>query len=565
MDRRHFLGLATGALIAGASAEVSAQSSGSRQQEDKFTQPRTGEGLFHQTRQGKQPHIFFITADMVSPDLYHPQRPFSRLVKLPAIHSLASNGTFFSNAYCTVPLCSPSRASYLTGRYSYIQGNGERAPVGLETQLRPTDIIFPEYLRAAGYTTRQIGKAHVGTTKFLDAFGENDQPWDRWSPPVFDDDAFIAYRRKLGVKAQKYSREIVFRQQDRATAGNSVGGWIVQDDGSPYPLEAHYSVFQARCAIETLRNMVVADEPPRHPIYLQLDFFDPHQPFSIPAGFEERERELRKVMSLPSSYEAARRDDFQRHASEPEILDIYRRYWGIYDPGTLLDYRIAYALQMEIVDYAIGLFLSELNRLGLYDNAIVAFISDHGEMNGRRALVDKGVYLHPDVLRVPIVIKPPQGRAQTVNDAVSLLDISQTFLDAAGIRPEAMFDGVSLLAVLSGGHVPERDDLLFFGGWHVGVNFACGIEHRMPDDRRFLYVYNCTSAQDELYDLDSEDAVNLSGNPAYRDIRLQMLRALGQRLQSDPRWFGYWAEFRIAHNNELPRSAGDMQLFAKPQ
>ena len=72
------------------------------------------------------------------------------------------DGTFFSNAFCTVPLCSPSRASYLTGRYSYVQGNGERAPEGLETQLRADDIIFPEYLKAAGYITRQVGKCHVG-------------------------------------------------------------------------------------------------------------------------------------------------------------------------------------------------------------------------------------------------------------------------------------------------------------------------------------------------------------------------------------------------------------------
>ena len=99
---------------------------------------------------------------------------------------------------------------------------------GLRPQLRPTARIFPEYLKAAGYLTRQAGKGHLGTQKFLDAFGENDQPWDRWSPPVFDDEAFLAYQRSLGVKPQKYSREIVFRMQDRETPGNSAGGWIVQ-------------------------------------------------------------------------------------------------------------------------------------------------------------------------------------------------------------------------------------------------------------------------------------------------------------------------------------------------
>jgi arylsulfatase A-like enzyme len=94
-------------------------------------------------------------------------------------------------------------------------------------------------------------------------------------------------------------------------------------------------------------------------------------------------------------------------------------------------------------------------------------------MNGRRATVDKGVYLYPDVLRVPFVIKPPSGeKGWVVEQPVSLMDLSQTMLDAAGIKAEAKFDGISLFPVLSRGKLPDRGPLLFFGGWHVGVNFA---------------------------------------------------------------------------------------------
>jgi len=464
-----------------------------------------------------------------------------------------------------VPLCAPSRASYLTGRYSYIEGNGERAPEGLETQLRPTDTIFPEYLRAAGYVARQFGKGHVGTAKFLDAFTENDQPWDRWSPPVFDDDAFLSYQQRLGVKPQKYSREITFLQQDRRSPGNSAGGWIVQEDGSPFPLEAQYSYFLAQRAIATVQDLVRTGVAARHPLYLQLDIFDPHQPFSIPAGFEAREKELRSIMTLPASYEEVRRRDFRRNPTDPAILDIYCKYWGIYDPQALLDYRVAYALQMEIVDHVIGMVLDELRRLHLYDDTLIAFISDHGEMNGRRATVDKGVYLFPDNLRVPFIVKSPAGpRGLVVRESVSLLDLSQTLLDAAGIEPEAKFDGVSLLPLLHGGKLTREGPLLFFGGWHVGVNFACGIEQRTPDGRHFLYAYNCSSPEDELYDLNSVDATNLIHDPAYASIREQMIRALGSALQQDPRWVGYWSEFRIARYESLPRTGGDMQLFTKP-
>jgi arylsulfatase A-like enzyme len=563
MNRRNFFSLTAGAIL-GTNLPSGEPQTPQRDAGLKFTQQRTGVGPFRLPGGGSAPHMLLISADMVSPDLYHPARPVSKHVRIPNIRSLMEDGTFFSNAFCTVPICAPSRASYLTGRYSYIQGNSERAPEGLETQLRPDDVVFPEYLKAVGYVARQIGKCHVGTKKFLDAFGENDQPWDRWSPPVFDDDDFLSYQRSLGVKPQKYSREIVFRLQDRKTPGNSAGGWIVQEDGKPFPLEAQYSYYLGKKTIETVEALLANGSGKRHPMYLQLDIFDPHQPFSIPAGFEDRERELRAAIALPESYTAAQQRDFQRAPNEPEILDIYRRYWGIYDPEQLLNYRVAYALQMEIVDHTIGMVLARLKELGLYDEMLIAFISDHGEMNGRRAMVDKGVYLYPDVLRVPLVIKTPRslGRKHAaVGSPVSLLDLSLTLLDFAGIKPEAKFDGVSLVPYLRDGEGSEDRTLLFFGGWHVGVNFACGIQHRTADGRRYLYSYNCTSTFDELYDLDSADAVNLIDSQEHKNVRAEVIRLLGTALQADPRWVGYWAEFRIAHFDALPKEAGDMQLF----
>lgn len=565
MNRRELLALTAGAAAAAKPKQSQAQPPrNSADPNLRFIDNRTGEGPYREGPHTSTPNIFLITADMVSPDFYHPSRPLSRDLHLPAIHSLMRDGVFFSNAFCTVPLCAPSRASYLTGRYSYILGNGERAPLGLDTELKPTDIIWPEYLKAAGYVARHSGKSHVGTQKFIDAFGENDHPWNRWSPPIYVDDGYLDYQRRLGVKPQKYSREIVFLQQDRKTPGNSAGGWIVQEDGKPFPLEAQYSYYLMQRACNELADAAASPITKGRPIYYQLDLFDPHQPLSIPAGFEKRESELRKSMTLPKTYELVKAHDWKRFEDQPDIYDIYRKYWGLYNAASLREYRIAYALQMELVDQVIGVFIDTLKSLGLYENSLIIFNSDHGEMNGRWALIDKGCYLYPDVLRVPLVVKPPATmgtKSRVVQEPVSLMDIGPTVLSTVGLEPEAKFDGRSLVPQFNGSAQASDRDLLFFGGWHVGVNFPCGIQQWNSDGSHYLYSYNCSSPADELYDLNAADAENLAQKPGHAALRKKMIERLGSAVRQDPRWGGYWSEFRIAKYFDLPKSRGDMQLF----
>lgn len=195
---------------------------------------------------------------------------------------------------------------------------------------------------------------------------------------------------------------------------------------------------------------------------------------------------------------------------------------------------------------------------------MIIFNSDHGEMNGRWAMIDKGSYLYPDVLRVPLVIKPPADmgvKPHTVQEPVSLMDIGPTALATIGLEPEAKFDGKSLVPHLKGASKADDRNLLFFGGWHVGVNFPCGIQQWNPDGSHYLYSYNCSSPVDELYDLNSVDAENLAQKPEHAALRKRMIERLGGALREDPRWGGYWSEFRIAQYSDLPKSQGDMQLF----
>lgn len=530
----------------------------------EFINEKTMQNSFRRTQgAGKPPNIFLITIDMVSPDFYHPSRPLSREMNLPAFKELMRDGTFFQNAFAPVPLCGPSRAASLTGRYTYVLGNGEHAPVGLETRLRADDVIFPEYLKKIGYITKHCGKCHVGTNKFIDAFGENDNAWDQWYPPIFQDEAYLDYQRRLGVKPQKYSQEIVLLQRDRITPGNSVGGWIVQADGKPFPQEAQYTHFLVQRALEKLEYATASSSTSGQPIYLQLDIFDPHQPFTVPDGFAERERELRAIMTLPETYKKVQACDWGSFPNQPEIYDLYRRYWGLYNAQSMIDYRVAHALQMEVVDCALAKLIQSLKEKNLYDDSLILLMGDHGEMNGRWGLVDKGVYLYPDVLRTPLLVKMPSSmgiQPHTVDAPVSLLDVAPTILSVAGVEPDAWLDGQSLIPLMQQESTPSDRDMIFSCGWHVGVNFSCGIQQWDGKGNHHLYAYNTSSRVDELYDLNAVEAENLAQEPQHAKLRREMIDRLGTLLQSDARWGGYWASYRLNNFFELPKRPGSMQL-----
>lgn len=551
---------------AGALGQLSAEAAaGAPARVRRFLDEKTAANPYYEIQpQRHRPNIFLITLDMVSPDFYLPSRRLYHDVHLPTIRSLAADGVQFLNAFCTTPLCAPSRGAYLTGRYPYILGNGERTLDGLDTELRPSDVIFPQYLNAAGYAAKQIGKCHVGTQTFINAFGENDNPWNRWSPPIDDDEIYLGYLRRLGVKRQRYSKEIVCLQQDRKTPGNSLGGWIEQLDRHPFPLEAQYTYYLVERALEKLYSAGADPNTSKHPLYLQLDIFDPHQPLSVPEGFEDREKALRAVIKLPESYEQVKASNWRPVASQPKIYDLYRNYWGLYNPQTLRDYLVGYALQMEVVDRSLAQFIGDLKRQGLYEEAVIILMSDHGEMSGRWAIIDKGVYLYPDVVRVPLIVKTPTSwgfKPRAVEAPVSLLDIAPTLLEIAGVEPEARLDGRSLLPHLQGSAGVEDRRLLFTTGWHVSVNFACGTQLWEPGRGHYLYSYNLSSRVDELYDLNSSDAENLASRASYRDVRHEMIRRLGRFLRNDPRWLAYWSGFRIDQYFDLPRVAGGQQMI----
>jgi len=511
---------------------------------------------------GKRPHIFLVTADMISPDCYLPSREMSRHLDLKNIRSIGQEGARFDNALTTTPLCGPARASLFTGTYPPYLTNGERAPMGMKVDLAKEDIIFQEFLRRSGYNTKHVGKCHVGIEKFQDAFRENMDSWDRWAPPLLDDDDYVKFLKEKRVKPPVYKKELRGLQADRKNPGNSLGGWIQQGNGKPFPLEAQYSMYLAEKALDKMDAAL--EQNPSGPLYIELDFFDPHQPFSIPAGFEKRAEQLRKLDKLPESYNRIKQNNFQPQEDEPEIYPLYRRYWGAYDAQLVKDYRVANFLQMEVVDKAVGKLLNGIKERGLWDDSVVIFCGDHGEMNGRLGMFDKGVYFQPDIFRIPLYIKLPQHMKQQRNEfqePVSIMDISQTILDCAQIKAPTHTDGKSLLPILKRTGKRHKLTQLFQTGWHIGVNYGVGIHLYDDPKHHWFYGYNIATGKEELYNMTVDDSVNLIDNPAYKAIHQNAVLKMAELLQQDRRWLGYWSTFRLHKPEMLPRSEEDMQMF----
>ena len=528
--------------------------------ETRYLNAKTGAHAFECTEHGQRPHIFLITVDMIPPESYTPGSPIRQHLRTPNIDRLMGDGVHFVNAFSASPLCGPSRACYLTGRYPYLLVNEERAHDGSEFALRPSDAIFPEYLKAAGYQTVHVGKGHVGTEKFVDAFGENDTPWNRWAPPMEDDDGYLRYLRELGVQPPVWPRPIHGLRPDARTPGNSYGGWVQQPDGTALPEAATYAQYLAWLAGDKLQSAVSRLGDLATPIYCQLDFFSPHQPFMVPTCYEERGRELAEQISLPASYHEAMNS---QPTAWPRVYEFYRRNWGLYDEAVAREYMLMNFLQIEALDAAIGTFLNALDRHSLYDDAMVIFLGDHGEMNCERGLIDKGVYAHPKVARVPLSVKCPGSDAsgKRLDAMVSLLDLAPTVLDAAGVAPTQRLDGESLLPLTRGEKAGRDRPFIFECGWHVCPNPAVATFARLDDGRRFMYTYNLTSEFDELYDLDDTSYRDLATDRGHAEEKAEMIRRLGAFLEADPRWTCYWHTFRLDKYEHLDVSGGDFQML----
>lgn len=439
---------------------------------------------------GDRPNIIFVLLDDLRFDAMGFLTPG---LETPGIDFLARNGVYFPNTVVTTALCSPSRATLLTGLSTVNHGvvdNNNASEEGLT--------FFPQYLQQAGYATGFFGKWHMGA--------ETDAP------------------------RPGFSKWVSFRGQ---------GTYGPADGLSPARIATGERHMLNIDGVATPRRGYITDELSDYAMDWLSSGRDKAKPFflylshkAVHSDFAPAERHRMQYADLKIELPASSANTEENYRGKPMWVRNQRNSWhGVDFPyhtdQDLREYIREYYRTLSSVDDSVGRILAWLRESGLEKDTIVVFSSDNGFLFGDHGLIDKRNAYAPSV-RVPLLVYAP-GRlpAGAVNPTrVRNLDFAPTFLDFAGVPAPPQFEGRSFRDVAEGRVTPEQwnaPDFIYSYYWewtfpHTPTTFA--IESGTAKYIQYHGVWDT----EELYDLasDPDEMKNLIDDPAWRERRIEL-------------------------------------------
>lgn len=488
------------------------------------------------------------------------------LLRTPHIDALAARGCRFTDFHVATPICQPNRASLMTGRLPSAHGlqlNGRELSHGEQT--------FVQSLRDAGYRTALAGKSHLQNITSVPPF------WPQAVERLAKESKALFPGRYGQEVARRWDEDDAYEldlpyygfEQVALTIGHAdeqSGHWrrwlrrqlpdadrlIGPDNALPTPEwaltrlrqawrtqvpEALYPTsYIAEKSCEMLQGFAAGDAP----FFLQCSFPDPHHPFTPPGRYWDMYRP--GEVELPHSFDADLIDAPPPvrwlHAQRANRPDRFKPGHGSF-AVTQQEAREALALNygnIACIDDAIGRVMTELQRLGLADNTVVMFTSDHGDLMGDRGLMFKGGLHYGGLTRVPFIWSDPaiSGLSgslvpQETTALAQTIDIAATVLARAGLEPIHGMQGQSLLPLMTGQTDALRSSVLIE---EEGQRLDFGLDQRirMRTLRTLDYRISIYDGQPwgELFDLraDPLELRNLWNDTASQPLRTQLMREL---------------------------------------
>jgi arylsulfatase len=498
-----------------------------------------------------RPNILFINTDQQRADSLGCYG--NPVVLTPHLDELAREGVVFENAHCTHPLCMPSRATLLTGRYNRahkLYRNG--------IPLDKDEITIAELMKQHGYRTGLIGKAHFtpyegDPAQHPEAVQVNNgvshqDCWDYWSRfqgPYygFDHVQMSMGHGSYGMNGGQYGLWVHLEHPDQVELFAQDAALEPTDSRYPswksaVPLAIHSSTWITDKTIEFIEGSAQNQD---QPFYGWIGFQEPHEPFNPPKPYCDMYRP--EDMPLP----VRREGEWGEQAPSHVKYYLNRGKWGSITEEKEREIIAHYYGNVTLVDDCIGRIVAALKQQGVYENTVIVFTSDHGEWLGDHRLWLKGAVHTRGLTRVPMIVRWPEvaSEGRRVSTVASLIDIMPTLLDAAGADSLIPYgvQGASLRDVVSGEKEGNRSYALIehrHEPYSVNISLedeATVINKDATDFHlktiitdRYRFTYMPGLEYGECYDLveDSEELHNLwPGPPEAREQLLnQLLNAL---------------------------------------
>ncbi len=432
-------------------------------------------------------------------------------LKTPNLDMLKRESVDFTNACTTTGLSSPSRAALFTGRLGHRTGLEDNLNLWHceDLTLDGDCSTIYEWASDAGYNVGYFGKWHVGYIT----------PADRGA------EQFVGSPNELVVEKQKRpSFSKVRRYYEPEYQEGVATGKMEKPDyyaTQQIPYEKTEAKKQVDLGIKFIDGLSKDDD---RPVFLTLSFHSPHPSYRVPAPWNTM-YDYRDIV-LPESLKNKKTGlEFQH-----DVL------WPWMDVGHMSDddwrKTISYSMGLcTMFDQALGEFFDKLKEADMWDDTMIIFTSDQGTMLAEHGLYDKGPYAYEGLIKIPMLVKMPRGKASEVEHQVSLIDLNQTMVEYMNLQPtDANVDSRSLIPLIEAGDKAWADvpDVAFYryekynGRW-FGVRTI-----RTPE---FKYSFN-PNGDDELYNIKSDpyEMKNLINNAAYSqtlyDLRVQLLQHL---------------------------------------
>ncbi|MEO1657818.1 MAG: sulfatase [Pseudomonadota bacterium] len=431
-----------------------------------------------------RPNIIFIIADDHRYDAFG---AFNPALETPALDRMINDGVVFENAFVTTSLCSPSRASILSGQVMRNHGvvdNNSPMPEGFEP--------FSVHLDRAGYDTAFVGKWHMGASDASPKPG-----FDHWVS--FDGQG-------------NYGPTDAFGQPS-----------VLNVNGDSQPQDGYITDVLTDYAVDWLEDR--GDEP----FFLYLSHKAVHLPFT-PA-----ERHADQYSALPIKRPVSA-DLQKRSGPTPMWLSAQRNSWAgvdfpYYSTRTMEAFQRDYYGALSAVDDSVARLLGWIDGGGNGRDTVVVYTSDNGFMFGEQGLLDKRAAYEAS-MRVPMIFFGPAvlGDARHVPTLARNIDIAPTLLSLASIEPPATYDGRDMLAVPS----TDKEPLIYEYYWEFNYPQTPSTFAIRTD--RYKYVqYHGVWDVEELFDLkeDPDELVNLIQDPAHQQRKVEMRAQLYEALASE--------------------------------